>query len=284
MILQFAVNTINNLTKNQMLKYLQNIQNMSWTPQIPYEYRQLDLSETETEETPSTVLTFGQNHGSFSWVNIKLQCMQINAFEADICNKSYISAVVRAFSENRCINNIDETLTYYSTQNMILCDKGNMGCEGGVAFLSLYYLKNVGVPLESCIPFTLQFSRFRYPGKCPEKCVDGSEMIKFKSGEQKHAYRPDESKILEMLQLGVLVTEMDIYEDFAFYQSGIYHHVTAAKIGVKTVTIVGYGVENDLKFWVMRTDGLVGDENGGYFKIVRGTNECNVEQNVYYVS
>ena len=86
-----------------------------------------------------------------------------------------------------------------------------------------------------------------------------------------------------------------IKHDFYYYRSGIYSHSHKSesrdKISTQTlnsrnldwaevqhsILIVGWGEENGEKYWIcMNSWGKVFGENG-FFRILRGVNECNIE-------
>lgn len=83
-----------------------------------------------------------------------------------------------------------------------------------------------------------------------------------------------------------------MYPEFKYYQKGIYrHNSTFVQQLVKTenkpdphyeatnhaVLLVGWGVENGVKFWkIMNSWGETWGERG-FFRIVRGENNCHVE-------
>ena len=65
--------------------------------------------------------------------------------------------------------------------------------------------------------------------------------------------------------------------DFYTYESGIYHHVLGPILGGHAIEIVGYGIEDKVKYWkVKNTWGRDWGESG-YFRILRGANECAIE-------
>ena len=72
-----------------------------------------------------------------------------------------------------------------------------------------------------------------------------------------------------------------MYSDFLYYEKGIYKHTTGEIEGKHAVTIVGYGEENGVKYWKVKNSwGNKWAENG-YFRIIRGINNADFEQECY---
>lgn len=44
-------------------------------------------------------------------------------------------------------------------------------------------------------------------------------------------------------------TAFTVYSDFENYAGGIYHHVVGTAAGGHAVKIVGWGIENGVKYW-----------------------------------
>lgn len=80
---------------------------------------------------------------------------------------------------------------------------------------------------------------------------------------------------------GPLTTGFTVYYDFELYTSGIYHHVLGPNMGGHAVEFVGYGTEGTTKFWKVKNSWGASWGEKGYFRIVRGTDECGIEDECY---
>ena len=64
---------------------------------------------------------------------------------------------------------------------------------------------------------------------------------------------------------GPVMTSMTVYEDFMFYQSGVYKHVTGSRLGGHAIAIVGW---NDTEqAWIVRNSWGPDWGEEGYFRI-----------------
>jgi len=68
-----------------------------------------------------------------------------------------------------------------------------------------------------------------------------------------------------------------VYEDFVHYTSGVYVHRSGSALGGHCVRIVGWGEENDTPYWLVANSWTTYWGDNGYFKILRGRNECGIE-------
>ncbi len=150
-----------------------------------------------------------------------------------------------------------------------------MACEGGWLDKTWDYLEKSGVVDEDCFPYTSQYESVE---ECITKCKNGAPFKKYKARDVQMHFIPDEIK--EELEIhGPLQTGFDVYTDFLEYESGIYEHKEGVLEGGHAVTIIGYGIEGDIKYWICQNSW--GEKWGeeGYFRIKFG--ECGIDVDVY---
>lgn len=68
-----------------------------------------------------------------------------------------------------------------------------------------------------------------------------------------------------------------VYDDFYTYKSGVYKHTTGDFSGGHSIKIIGWGVENGEKYWLCANSWNTSWGDKGFFKILRGVNECDIE-------
>jgi cathepsin B len=76
---------------------------------------------------------------------------------------------------------------------------------------------------------------------------------------------------------GPLEVAFTVYQDFENYTCGIYKHTYGSSLGGHAVKITGWGVENGVAYWKVANswNPYWGEE--GFFRILRGVNECGIE-------
>ncbi|CAJ0595085.1 unnamed protein product [Cylicocyclus nassatus] len=81
----------------------------------------------------------------------------------------------------------------------------------------------------------------------------------------------------EIFTNGPVQAAFDVYNDFRFYNNGVYVHTWGEQAGGHAVKIIGWGVENGVKYWLVSNSWSSDWGEDGLFKIRRGTNECEIE-------
>ena len=169
----------------------------------------------------------------------------------------------------------------FSTQDIVSCSEYSQKCEGGFPYLIAgKYGEDFGVVEESCLPYTGHDStscskehsgckRWRttkyhyiggYYGACNEQLMQ-----------------------LELAQNGPIAVSFEVTKDFQAYKKGIYHKVELGdgfnpwEITNHVVAIVGYGVENGVKYWTVKNSWGESWGEDGFFRIIRGTDELSIE-------
>merc|ERR1712046_398787 len=80
---------------------------------------------------------------------------------------------------------------------------------------------------------------------------------------------------------GPVEAAFTVYSDFETYESGIYQHVSGSYEGGHAIRIVGWGTEDGVDYWKVANSWNPYWGEAGYFRIVRGSDECGIESEVY---
>ena len=98
--------------------------------------------------------------------------------------------------------------------------------------------------------------------------------------------------IQKELLSGPVEAAFTVYEDFLTYKEGVYKHVSGGALGGHAVRLLGWGVESSdgtekeggegTPYWLLANSWNTDWGDQGYFKILRGSDECGVES--YIVS
>ncbi|XP_055586210.1 cathepsin B-like [Uranotaenia lowii] len=85
----------------------------------------------------------------------------------------------------------------------------------------------------------------------------------------------------EIFRFGPVMAVFNVYDDFRAYKSGVYKHVTGEGKGTHVLRIIGWGVEDGVKYWLAANSWGATWGTSGFVKIARGSNECGIESNVF---
>ena len=139
---------------------------------------------------------------------------------------------------------------------------GDIGaCDfGSTPGSSVSSLRGRGVTDEACFPYVS--GRLGEDqddsGACPSR---SRRVYKLTSSRT----LSDRTAIKEALMSGPLMTTMTVYEDFMYYTSGVYQHVTGAVAGGHAVVLVGW--DDTVGAWLVRNSWGNSWGEQGYFRI-----------------
>ncbi|CAL6001186.1 Cathepsin_B [Hexamita inflata] len=284
----FVIATV--LTKeyhsHRVLEMLKNIPDLTWTPAIPDRFKGYTVEDmkrfssqkvTQKNNIPNVTYVAVDLPTSFSWLTQKPECLEVR--DQASCGSCWAMSAVGSFSDNRCISGKDQTRVTYSEQYEISCDHIDRGCDGGNIHFDVTFMKRNGVPTDKCVSY--KSGKDGIKRACPTKCDDGSAIpAHFKIEKYENVCQGEES-IMAALTKGTVQTGFTVYEDFYYYTSGIYQHKFGALESGHAVVIVGYGEENGVKYWDVRNSWGTSWGEKGYFRIVRGKNECDFERECF---
>jgi cathepsin B len=218
------------------------------------------------------------------------------------CGADWAFGAVEAMSDRVCIASGQTDQRRVSAQNLLTCcSTCGFGCDGGYGANAWKYWKDIGITTgglygekNTCQPYFLPPCDHNIKGsygECPEtvetptcitNCNDGngadyaSNLIK---GSSAYSVSGEANIMQEIYENGPVEATFTVYEDFVTYSSGIYQHVTGSTIGGHSIKILGWGVEDGVKYWICANSWNSEWGDGGFFKIKKGSNECGIESN-----
>ena len=120
-------------------------------------------------------------------------------------------------------------------------------------------------------------------------------------GKSVYTVKKEDQIKAEIMKNGPVQTAFTVYEDFVSYKTGVYQHVTGNELGKHigdwstechswykysvwlgghAVKIVGWGVDSSVPYWLVANSWNTDWAENGYFRILRGKNECGIEDGV----
>ncbi|CAI5454794.1 unnamed protein product [Caenorhabditis angaria] len=162
-------------------------------------------------------------------------------------------------------------LIQLSPQEIVDCDRSNFGCYGGYWENSVDFVRKYGIGTEKSYPYRGNASECNILDNSTRYFIDDYKMLD-----------RDEEVIADWVyQHGPVVFGIKTTRDFYFYQSGIFYPDWVNKtIGGHAMIIVGYGVENGTKYWIVKNSWGVEWGENGYLRLIRGVNSCDLNKYV----
>lgn len=87
----------------------------------------------------------------------------------------------------------------------------------------------------------------------------------------------EENMMAEIYNRGPIACGVAVPEALENYTGGIFQDKTGDLNIVHDISVVGYGVENGVKYWVVRNSWGEAFGENGYFRVIRGVNNIAIE-------
>ncbi|KAH9633325.1 hypothetical protein HF086_004039 [Spodoptera exigua] len=186
------------------------------------------------------------------------------------CGSCWALGAVEAMTDRYCTYSNGQQNFHFSAHDLLACCNGcGIGCGGAPCD----HTRGNG-PLPPC------GEEVKTP-PCDKTCESGygTEYTKDKRFA-KRVFSIDsneESIKVELYKNGPIEVTFEVYRDFVHYKKGVYVHTDGARAGRHAVKLLGWGVENGVKYWLIANSWNPGWGDNGYFKILRGENHCGIE-------
>ncbi|MEI6613286.1 MAG: C1 family peptidase [Chrysiogenales bacterium] len=154
-----------------------------------------------------------------------------------------------------------------SEQMLLSCSGAGNCIDGGYDSMAAEYIKDTGIPRESCYPYTAN------DAPCNPCSGWMLQVVKIKSwGWVNNSI----TGIEIALQNGPVTTFMTVYSDFYYYSGGIYKVTAGAtEEGGHLVTIIGYDHPNG--YWICKNSWGTDWGEEGFFRIQMGQADTGLQ-------
>lgn len=212
------------------------------------------------------------------------------------CGASWAVSTAQVASDRFALMSSGEEDARLAPMHLLACNtRGQRACNGGHLDRAWFFLRKYGLVDEECYPYTAdngEVGSCRLPLRTTLQAAGCRARQRIGSSPRTSLYHTgppyrlgSETDIMdEIMASGPVQATMKVYHDFFMYKSGIYEQSAlgaAERTGYHSVRILGWGEEytrrGTIKYWLVANSwGEQWGENG-YFRIRRGTNECEIE-------
>ena len=194
------------------------------------------------------------------------------------CGSCYAFASMAMLESRLLIASKGSLHKIFSPQDIVSCSRYSAGCNGGLPYLIAgKYAEEFGVVEEECFPYQAKDSVCDEPTNCTRYRATNYKYVGGYYGAC------NEQEMIAALQHGPISVAFKVTADFQQYKSGIYQHTGLTdKFNPfrpinHAVLVVGYGEENGVKYWIVKNSWGIKWGEDGFFRIIRGKNELNIE-------
>lgn len=223
------------------------------------------------------------------------------------CGSCWAFGAVEAATDRICISTNGASKIHLSANDMLsCCSSCGFGCDGGYPSAAWNYFTTTGCvtggnynDYSLCYMYPFPQCDHHVSGKygpCPSteyntptcsKACDSKSTYNVTFTADKHKFKTSYSIASAQTQIeteimtnGPVEAAFTVYEDFLTYKSGVYQHTTGSALGGHAVKILGWGTDNGTPYWIVANSWNEGWGNQGFFNILRGKDECGIEDGI----
>ncbi|XP_060520313.1 cathepsin B [Cylas formicarius] len=218
------------------------------------------------------------------------------------CGSCWAFGAVEVMSDRVCIHSQGAVHFRFSADDLVSCCYScGMGCMGGYPGSAFGYWVRKGIvsggpygSRQGCRPYEIppcehHVNGTRQPCDADEnktpRCVKSCEAdytVPYEKdrhyGSKSYAISSRIEQIeAEISKNGPVEAAFEVYEDLLNYKSGVYQHVSGKALGGHAVRILGWGVENNVPYWIIANSWNTDWGDNGTFKMLRGEDHLGIE-------
>jgi cathepsin B len=220
------------------------------------------------------------------------------------CGSCWAFGAVEAMSDRICIASKGKQIVEVSAEDLTsCCESCGFGCSGGYPGAAWNYWVQSGLVTgglynshKGCQPYEIAACDHHTKGKlkpcgdiqptptCVSICEKGYNVSYTQDkhyGAKAYSIESDVQQIqAEIMKNGPVEADFNVYSDFLSYKSGVYQKHSDDLLGGHAIRILGWGVEKNVPYWLVANSWNEDWGDQGYFKILRGNDECGIEDDI----
>jgi len=193
------------------------------------------------------------------------------------CGCCYAMAAATSLAGRMCIATNGTFDKQLSTQWIIGCDDTTLGCNGGWVESVWHFLQRNGTTTSTCSSF------MGVQSKCHSMCDNGDNVTLYRTEEPVDLHDKDPEKTVQIIQQEIMThgpveAAYYVFKDFMHLGSDVYKRTKKTTFqGGHAVRVIGWGTEKGTPYWLVANTWGTDWGDKGFFKIIRGKNECGFE-------
>lgn len=197
------------------------------------------------------------------------------AVESAYAIKYNVRYHVNHFSKQQLVD-----CTFYTEKDDNNIVYNNLGCMGGNIYRTLLYIFNNGLELEADYPYVANKKVAQQNGQV-QKCRYDTNKFSLKINNYYGINFRNVEEMKRVVSRQPVIAYFSVTNEFYFYRSGIFSTSECGRDNCErvnhSVLIVGYGVENEVGYWLVKNSWGPNWGENGYFRIEMNSNMCCVE-------
>ncbi|GAM19099.1 hypothetical protein SAMD00019534_022740 [Acytostelium subglobosum LB1] len=171
-------------------------------------------------------------------------------------------------------------------QVLLNCMGSDNSCDGGDPTQAYEYMLNKGITDETCAPYEAIDLECTAENICKNCAYDLSSPTALCTAQQNYTtyfveehglVNGTEAMMAEIYARGPIACGISVTDAFEAYTSGVFTNAAGAGEINHEISIVGWGTENGVDYWIGRNSWGTYWGELGWFKIQRGVNLISVE-------
>lgn len=171
-------------------------------------------------------------------------------------------------------------------QVLLNCVGSSSTCHGGSPAQAYEYIRQKGIPDETCAPYQAMDLPCTAENIC-KNCDEDFKQPTAKCGAVSNftAYYVDEhgavngtqNMMAEIAARGPIACVISVPAALETYTGGIFNDTTGLIEPDHVVSVVGWGEENSVPYWIVRNSWGTFWGETGWFRLIRGTDNLGIE-------